>query len=547
MKSSLEQKSEETQALNNLLPVPFHVRSVEIYTPDGNRTLQLLSIFTPGEVESINFRGLYTHQREVLSRFFETEYFKQAKHVELSGYFREEDLLRFEHLKSFKCEFDHDEQVNFQNIREIILTFEQFEFCELKRNNPDFYFLGPDIPDESVTIITHRYRIPESIEYLEFQIEDLGPFSYIRIVKTIRLATVPYTHEFENFSFPSISRTSLVLLIKQSQQVVMSDNRQQRVRKPVKKFEFDQKDAAEKSPLQSVTNLPTSSSSIPSASRRTASTNQSSLQSVTNLPTSSSTIPSSSRRTAPTNPPATKKPKKEENENSRADIITLSDDESEKKPTIDASVTSKRKTPSSATRIPRTSTPGFRNASGSCSTSSTSSVQNGSRKSSSMAPVAPPSSSASLQNLMAHRPKIIKKEFIAGPIVKPGESSSSSGGLGEIRVQPERLVFNAPYIFDQRNRIMITNKTNRYLAFKMTLSNSHRHFLEHKFGVISPLENFYTSVKCASFEFKPEVIEKHRIIIQWTNVPGGVTELSRDWFEGDGIVGTKTIHVRYSH
>ncbi|CAO4383949.1 unnamed protein product [Caenorhabditis nigoni] len=174
--------SGNTTVLDDLLPVPFHARSVKIYTPDGNKTLQLLSIFVPGEVESIDFRGLYTHQREVLSRFFETEYFKQAKHVELSGYFREEDLLKFKHLKSFKCELDHDEQVNFQNIREIILTFEQFESCELKRNNPDFYFLGQEIPDESVTI-NHRYKVPKSNEYLEFKVEDHGPFSYIRIVK----------------------------------------------------------------------------------------------------------------------------------------------------------------------------------------------------------------------------------------------------------------------------------------------------------------------------------------------------------------------------
>ncbi|CAO4383950.1 unnamed protein product [Caenorhabditis nigoni] len=325
----------------------------------------------------------------------------------------------------------------------------------------------------------------------------------------------------------------------------MSDNRQQRVRKPVKKFEPNQENAPKKSPLQSVTNLQTSSSSIPSASRRTAPTNPSPLQPVTNLPTTSSSIPSSSRRTAPTNPPATKKPKKEENENSRADIITLSDDESEKKPTIDASVTPKRKIPSSATRIPKTSTPGSRNASDGCSTSSTSSVQNGSRKSSSMASVAPPSSSDPFQRIMGHRPKLIKKEFIAGGIVKSGESSS--GGLGEVQVQPEHLVFNAPYIFNQENMIMIKNKSNRHLAFRITVSNPHRHFLEHKFGIISPLENFYTTVKCASFEFNREVIENHQIVIQWTNVPGGVKEFSSNWFKGDGIYGRKTIHVTYSH
>ncbi|ULT80890.1 hypothetical protein L3Y34_011044 [Caenorhabditis briggsae] len=359
----------------------------------------------------------------------------------------------------------------------------------------------------------------------------------------------------------------------------MSDNRPKRVRKAVEKFEFDHKDASENSPRQSVQNVPTMTTSIGSSSHGITSTSQPAgkkvqkvlrkssstapvapppisallqnpkdtpLQSVTNLPTTSSSIPSAPRGIASTNQPATKKPKKEENGSSEADIITLSDGESDKCPSIDISATQKRKTPSSATQLPKTVTPGFKSAADSCSTSSVSSVQNGSRKSSAVA-LSPPSSSEPLQYIKGHRPKVIKTEFIAGGNVETKGSPSNFSGLGEIKVQPRRMVFNAPYIFSQENRIMISNESNRHLAFRITMSNPHRHFAQDETGIIRPLENFHTFVTCASFGFDQNVIENHQIIIQWTNVPRGVKEFSHDWFEGDGIVGRMTIQVKYSH
>ncbi|PIC14686.1 hypothetical protein B9Z55_026911 [Caenorhabditis nigoni] len=180
-----------TSALDDLLPVPFHVRSVNFLATDKNTILPFLSAFIPEQLESIELKNLYTFNEEIMLKFFETKQFKQAKHAKLRGYFKKDDLWRFSHLESFECELDPNEQVDFQKIKEIISTFQQFEACKLTRHNHrDFLLLqtfalalGEQIPDESINIIKHRYQIPESNEYLEFEIEDKVFYCNIKIVK----------------------------------------------------------------------------------------------------------------------------------------------------------------------------------------------------------------------------------------------------------------------------------------------------------------------------------------------------------------------------
>ncbi|CAO4370873.1 unnamed protein product [Caenorhabditis nigoni] len=88
--------------------------------------------------------------------------------------------------------------------------------------------------------------------------------------------------------------------------------------------------------------------------------------------------------------------------------------------------------------------------------------------------------------------------------------------------------------------MMISNDSNRHVAIRINFSNSHRHFVKDDTGIIRPPDNFHTLINCANFGFNENVIEKHQIIIQWTNVPRGVKEFSHAWFEEDGIVGGMT-------
>ncbi|CAO4382066.1 unnamed protein product [Caenorhabditis nigoni] len=125
-------------------------------------------------------------------RFFETEQFKQAKHVQLKEHLNEEDLLRFSHLKSFKCNLTFLEEVDFQRIRGIISTFEVLESCELKYRDVFDAFpirtiaqaLEEEIPFGPLKTINHRYPIPESNDYLDFTIEQEWYYCTIKIVKT---------------------------------------------------------------------------------------------------------------------------------------------------------------------------------------------------------------------------------------------------------------------------------------------------------------------------------------------------------------------------
>ncbi|PIC14694.1 hypothetical protein B9Z55_026917 [Caenorhabditis nigoni] len=152
-----------------------------------------LLALNPGELESIHLRTIRPAERDQILRIFETEQFKQAKHVQLRMHLDEDDLLKFRHLKSFKCSLDSEKLVDIQRVREIISNFEQFESCELIHHYLEDEFLlrsigealGEEIPFGPLKTITHRYQIRESNEYLEFKIED-EKYYYctIKITKT---------------------------------------------------------------------------------------------------------------------------------------------------------------------------------------------------------------------------------------------------------------------------------------------------------------------------------------------------------------------------
>ncbi|UMM25032.1 hypothetical protein L5515_005011 [Caenorhabditis briggsae] len=122
--------------------------------------------------------------------------------------------------------------------------------------------------------------------------------------------------------------------------------------------------------------------------------------------------------------------------------------------------------------------------------------------------------------------RVIKTEFIARDNVEAEESPSYSGCLGEIRIQPRCMEFNALYMFSQKKRMTISNDSNRHVAIRIMFSNPHRSFAEDETEIIRPLDNLHTFINCASFGFNQNVIEKHQIIIQWTNVSRGVKEFS---------------------
>ncbi|PIC14708.1 hypothetical protein B9Z55_026925 [Caenorhabditis nigoni] len=178
--------------LNNLLPVPFHMKNVSIRAFNINKSLELLSALNPGELESIHFVADVRATREDILEFYETEQFKKAKRVESNIYLHEYDLLRFSHLKSFKFPINYREPVDFEIIRDIISTFDKFESCELKSINYGDGFdirtvaedLGAEIPfGPLLKTITYRYRVPESKNYLEFKIGEEESHCYIKIVK----------------------------------------------------------------------------------------------------------------------------------------------------------------------------------------------------------------------------------------------------------------------------------------------------------------------------------------------------------------------------
>ncbi|PIC14692.1 hypothetical protein B9Z55_026915 [Caenorhabditis nigoni] len=144
----------DESVLDGFLSTQFHAKSVKISTTIKTLSLRLLSAMTPGQVESIYMESLHTIDGEIVLRYYETEQFKQAKHI--------------------------------------ISTFNQFESCELIRDNirgealnrTIGLALGAEIPFGPLwKTITHRYQIPKSNEFLEFTIEDKGRNYSIKIFK----------------------------------------------------------------------------------------------------------------------------------------------------------------------------------------------------------------------------------------------------------------------------------------------------------------------------------------------------------------------------
>ncbi|CAO4382078.1 unnamed protein product [Caenorhabditis nigoni] len=161
------------QELEDFLSIPFRAKSVEILVMNIEQTSLFLSALNPGELESISLKPI------------------RAKHVQLRIWLNEDDILKFSHLKSFKFGLFSHEPIDFQNVREIISNFKQFESCELKHfhllddfpNRSICEAFGEEIPFGPLKTVKHRYQIPESNEYLEFEIEDEGSLCEIKINK----------------------------------------------------------------------------------------------------------------------------------------------------------------------------------------------------------------------------------------------------------------------------------------------------------------------------------------------------------------------------
>ncbi|PIC11491.1 hypothetical protein B9Z55_029053 [Caenorhabditis nigoni] len=179
--------------VGNFLPVPFHVKSVAILAWRMEHVLSFLSALNPGELETIWTNFYYHHGRDEALRFFETDQFKQAKHVHYKMQVIQNDLERFSHLKSFEWFLRFPEPLDFQITRDIISTFEEFEYCKIKvpcfRSDEWFSLrtvgrvFEEEMPFGPLKAVNHRYRIPESNEFLEFKIEDEGRFCSMEIFK----------------------------------------------------------------------------------------------------------------------------------------------------------------------------------------------------------------------------------------------------------------------------------------------------------------------------------------------------------------------------
>ncbi|CAO4382072.1 unnamed protein product [Caenorhabditis nigoni] len=179
--------------VGNFLPVPFHVKSVAILAWRMEHVLSFLSAFNPGELETIRISSTHAFGIDETLRFFETEQFKQAKHVQYKMQVIQNWIERFSHLKSFEFFLHFPGPLDFQITRDIISTFEEFEYCKIKVPCflSDMWFslrtvgrvFEEEMPFGPLKTINHRYRIPESNEFLEFKIEDEGRFCSMEIFK----------------------------------------------------------------------------------------------------------------------------------------------------------------------------------------------------------------------------------------------------------------------------------------------------------------------------------------------------------------------------
>ncbi|PIC14738.1 hypothetical protein B9Z55_026943 [Caenorhabditis nigoni] len=185
---------EETLTRDDLLPVSFNAKSVDIYSQNINKVVQFLSVMNPGFLESISLDG--RHSRENNRKIFKTDQFKQAKSVifkpfwDLNVY----DLAIFAHLNSFECSLtSNNEFEDLLRIRDTVSTFTEFESCKLSFRKlvdgcPMKQFaeaLGEPISigPSSDRTITHRYQIPESNDCLEFKIREEEYRCLVNIVK----------------------------------------------------------------------------------------------------------------------------------------------------------------------------------------------------------------------------------------------------------------------------------------------------------------------------------------------------------------------------
>ncbi|PIC14838.1 hypothetical protein B9Z55_027010 [Caenorhabditis nigoni] len=189
------ERRRETPDLDGLLSVPIQVKDVQFDGYDVNRVMHFLSAMKPGHLESIDlgFDGKWI-DRENFKVIFETDQFQQAKTVDIGWdvEFHLEDLVNFSHLKSFACRLQDDigpEEI--LRVPDIVSTFIQFEVCVLlfyydQQTYPMERFseaLGVEIPEGPLEKFSHRYQIPQSNEYLKFEITDKGTEFFIVIRK----------------------------------------------------------------------------------------------------------------------------------------------------------------------------------------------------------------------------------------------------------------------------------------------------------------------------------------------------------------------------
>ncbi|CAO4382109.1 unnamed protein product [Caenorhabditis nigoni] len=176
--------------------ISLNPKSVDITAETTNQMIELLSIAKPGDLQSIRLVLLGSHETNNFPTIFTTEQFKQAKHVDIVSFVFDYNifLAKFVHLNSFKLRTlapVRDEMIC--TLRQIIsIYYKSFEKCEISFVDFEDRFrvrsfgeaLGEEIPFGPLKTITHRYRIPESNEYLEVEIKDEGCYCCVKIVKT---------------------------------------------------------------------------------------------------------------------------------------------------------------------------------------------------------------------------------------------------------------------------------------------------------------------------------------------------------------------------
>ncbi|CAO4382076.1 unnamed protein product [Caenorhabditis nigoni] len=78
--------TDQTPDRDAFLSIPFHAKSAEILVLNIKHTILFLLAFNPGELESISLKAIHVDDRDHIPRIFETDQFKQAKHVHAFEY-----------------------------------------------------------------------------------------------------------------------------------------------------------------------------------------------------------------------------------------------------------------------------------------------------------------------------------------------------------------------------------------------------------------------------------------------------------------------------